>query len=293
MKKQHFKLLSLSLTMILLMSLTIGDVKAQGLKPASDPLNEALGIKRNSELDIEICDPTAGPFSLEITNPYFPLPVGQVWLFKGVEDGVNLRLRITVFNETEVVAGVTTRVVEEREWEDGELIEVSRNFFVQAQDGTVCYYGENVDIYENGQVVSHEGAWRAGEDDNLPGIIMPANPTEGMSYAQEVAPGIAEDRAEIVSIGETVTVPAGTFENTLHTRETTPLEPGNVSLKHYAPGVGLIVDSAFELVRVGSAANDDDGDNDNGNDDDGTDDDNSGDNDNDQDNEDESSNEGE
>jgi hypothetical protein len=268
MNKQYFKLFYLSLIVALLMSLTIGYVRAQALKPASDPLNKALVIKENSELDIGICDPSAGPFSLEITNPYFPLPVGQVWLLRGVEDGVNLRLRIRVLNETEDVAGVTTRVVEEREWEDGEIIEISRNFFVQAPDGTVCYYGEDVDIYENGQVVSHEGAWRAGEDDNLPGIIMPANPAEGMSYAQEVAPGIAEDQAEIVSIGETVTVPAGTFENTLFTRETTPLEPGSESLKYYAPGVGIIVDDVVELVRVGGNG-DNDNDNDNDNDGDG------------------------
>jgi hypothetical protein len=254
------------------MSLAVGFVKAQGLKPASD-FNEALVIKKNSDLDIGICDPDAGPFSLEITNPYFPLPVGKAWLLEGVEDGANLRLRIRVLNQTEVVAGVTTRVVEEREWEDGELIEVSRNFFVQAPDGTVCYYGEDVDIYENGQVVSHEGAWRAGEGDNLPGIIMPGNPAEGMTYPQEVAPGVAEDRAEIVSIGETVTVPAGTFENTLLTHETNPLEPGSESIKYYAPGVGLIVDDVFELVRMtgngGSDNDNDDGNGDNDNDNDG------------------------
>jgi hypothetical protein len=76
---------------------------------------------------------------------------------------------------------VTTRVVEEIEWEDsipfgtidaGEaLIERSLNYFAQTQDGTVCYFGEAVDIYENGVVVSHEGAWRADapDTDNGPG----------------------------------------------------------------------------------------------------------------------------
>ena len=191
MKKQHFKLFSLFLTVVLLMSLTAGYIRAQTLKPTSDPLSEPLAIKHHIELDIGICDPAAGPFSLQITNPYFPFPSGSVSVLKGVEDGTKLRLRITVLDETEVVAGVTTRVVEEKEWEDGQVIEISRNFFVQAPDGTVCYYGEDVDIYENGQVVSHEGAWRAGEGDNRPGIIMPANPAVGMTYAQEVAPGIS------------------------------------------------------------------------------------------------------
>lgn len=142
-------------------------------------------------------------------------------------------------------------MVEERHWEDGELVEVSRNFFVQAKNGTVCYYGEDVEIYEDGEVVAHDGAWRAGEGDNRPGIIMPANPAVGMTYAQEIAPGIAEDRAELVALGQTVTVPAGTFKNVLSVRETTPLEPGTESFEQYAPGVGLIVDNATVLVRIG------------------------------------------
>ena len=261
MKKQSFNLFSLALTVVLLLHLTVTYIKAQTLKPSSAPLAEPLAAKQNIELDIGICDPAAGPFSLKITNPYFPLAKRSVRLLKGVEDGAKLHLRITVLGKTEVVAGVKTRVVEEREWEDGELIEVSRNFFVQAPDGTMCYYGEDVDMYENGQVVSHEGAWRAGEGDNRPGIIMPANPAVGMTFVQEVAPGIAEDQAEIVSIGETVTVPAGTYQNTLFSRETTPLEPGSESFKRYAPGVGLIVDNMVELVRVVSD-NDDEGEDD-------------------------------
>ena len=84
-----------------------------------------------------------------------------------------------------------------------------------------------------------------------PGIIMPANPAVGMRYAQEVAPGISEDQAKIVALGETGTVPAGTYQNTLLIRETISLDPGVESFKRYAPGVGLIVDDVSELVRVG------------------------------------------
>ena len=202
----------------------------------------------NGFLDISVCDPANGPFSLAITNPWLPFSVGNQWILEGEEEGAALRLQITVLAETEEVAGVTTRVVEEREWEDDELIEVSRNFFVQAPDGTVCYYGEDVDIYEGGNIVSHNGAWRAG-DGNSPGIMMPADPQVGMRYKQEVAPGVAEDEAEIIAIGEPFMVPAGTFENTLLTSETTPLEPGAVSEKRYAFDTGLIVDDVVELTE--------------------------------------------
>ncbi len=201
----------------------------------------------NGELSIAVCAPDAGPFSLTIDNPFSPMSVGQQSILEGEEDGAAIRAEITVLDETEVVAGVTTRVVEEREFEDDELVEVSRNFFVQAQDSTVCYYGEDVEDFEDGEVVSNEGQWRAGEGDNQPGIFMPGEPAVGQTFAQEVAPGIAEDRAEIIALGETVTVPAGTFNNTLRLLEQNPLE-GEQGEKVFASGTGLIVDEDLELI---------------------------------------------
>lgn len=200
----------------------------------------------DGSISVAVCDPDAGPFSLTIDNEFFPLPVGHQLVLDGDDGGAALHLEITVLDETEVVAGVTTRVVEERESEDGELVEISRNFFAQAPDGTVCYFGEDVDIYEGGEIVSHDGAWRAGGD-NRPGIIMPAAPAVGDTYFQEVAPGVAEDHAEVVALGEPITVPAGTFDDTLETREGTPLEPGHFDTKVYVSGIGLVVDAAARL----------------------------------------------
>lgn len=202
------------------------------------------------DLDLAVCDPIAGTFSTTIDNPYLPYRVGSQWIYQGEDDGATLDLRITVLDETEVVAGVTTRVVEEREEEDGELVEISRNFFVQAADGTVCYFGEDVDIYEDEGVITHEGAWRA-EGENRPGIVMPGTPAVGMRYQQELAPGVALDRAEIVSMGTTVTVTAGTYTDTLSTEESSPLDSGTSS-KTYARDVGLIIDEPAELVSFSS-----------------------------------------
>ena len=195
-------------------------------------------------LDISVCHHTAGPFSATITNPYFPMTTGTRWTL----EGGNTRLEITALNETETVAGIPTRVVEERETEGGTLAEVSRNFFVQTQDGTVCYFGEDVDIYQGGVVVSHEGAWRAGTAGAIPGIFMPASPQQGMAFRQEVAPGVAEDRVVIEAVNETVTVPFGTFTQTVRFLETTPLEPGASSTKVYARNLGPIVDDVLRLT---------------------------------------------
>jgi len=195
-------------------------------------------------VDIAVCAPTAGPFTLSIDNPYLPLVPGTRLV---LEDG-GLRLEITVLDDSETVAGVTTRVIEERETDGGDLVEVSRNFFAQAPDGTVCYFGEDVDIYQGGAVVSHAGAWRAGVDGARPGIMMPASPAPGMAFRQEIAEGVAEDRAVIEAAGETVTVPAGTFTGTIRFLETTPLEPGSTSVKVFARNVGLIDDNGARLV---------------------------------------------
>ena len=206
----------------------------------------------DGELDISICAPSAAPFSTTIDNPFFPLPVGTKWVLEGEEEDdegeiVEIRVEITSLDEIEVVASVTTRVVEEREWEDDELVEVSRNFFVQTSDGTVCYYGEDVDDYEDGEIVGHEGAWRAGIDGALPGILIPGNPQVGQSFQQEFAPGVAEDRAVQVAAGETVEVELGTFTDTIRYEESSPLDIGT-SEKIYARGIGLIVDDVIERI---------------------------------------------
>jgi hypothetical protein len=220
-----------------------------------------LGAKASStQLDPAVeCAPNQS-FTLTIDNPYFPLPVGQQWVYLGKEQGETMGLRITVLDETERLysgrRAITTRVVEEVEWVDanangvideGEaLIEVSRNFFAQTQDGTVCYFGEEVDIYEDGEIVSHEGAWRADEPGNAPGIYMPAEPQPGMTFQQEVAPGVAEDTATILRF-ETVKVPAGTFTNAMTVRDFNPLD-GSRGTKVYAPGVGLVDDDGLKLI---------------------------------------------
>ena len=80
----------------------------------------------------------------------------------------------------------------------------------------------------------------------MPGIIL-----LGSRYQQEVAPPVAVDRAEIVSMTETVQTPAGTFTNCVKTDETTPLEPGKVESKWYANGIGLIQDDTLALVSSG------------------------------------------
>jgi hypothetical protein len=189
-------------------------------------------------------------------NPYFPLWPGLSLLLEGEEEDegetVELTVLLTVLSDTEIVDGVRTRVFEERESEDGELVEVSRNFAATCREtGDVWYFGEDVDIYEDGEVVSHDGAWRAGVDGSAPGILMPGTPLAGARFFQEMAPGVALDRAEIISVDETLEVPFGTFEDVVEAFDTNALVPEEEGdPKFYAPGLGLIKDEVIELTEV-------------------------------------------
>jgi hypothetical protein len=200
------------------------------------------------------CDPASGDFSTDIDNPFFPLPVGHQVILEGEEGSTHLLVRITSLDETETVAGVETRVVEEFESKDGTVVEISRNFFAQAADGTVCYFGEDVDIFDTGgNVTSNAGEWRAGEGENQPGIFMPPSLEVGLAFQQEIAPGVAEDQASVVAVGESTDVPAGTFDDTVTMEDGSPLD-GGTGTKVYARGIGLIVDGPARMTSYSSSS---------------------------------------
>ena len=180
-------------------------------------------------------------------NPYFVLEPGYVLELEG---GMT-HLTITVLKDTKTIAGVETRIVEERETESGKLVEVSRNFFaISKRTNSVFYFGEDVDMYDKaGKITSHEGSWTAGVGGATFGLAMPGEPLLKARYYQEIAPKLAMDRAEVVSLTETLQTPAGLFKDVLKTEETTPLEPLSHEAKYYARGIGLIQDGSLKLVR--------------------------------------------
>ncbi len=161
------------------------------------------------------------------------------------------KLTITVLDETEQIGNYTTRVVEEREERDGALYEVSRNFFaIDQETGDIFYFGEEVDFYKGGVVYDHSGAWRADDEGCNPGLLIMGNPVVGAKHYQELAPGKAMDRAEVLSLTETMETPAGTFTNCLKIEETSAIKAER-EFKTFAPGIGLIQDKKLLLTRYG------------------------------------------
>jgi len=214
--------------------LTVSTTSAQGMGKNSS-WKEEFGIEKCNLL------PTG-------RNPYFVLEPG----FQLVLEGDDTRLQITVLEETKTVDGVITRVVEEREWKDGKLHEVAKNYFAMCeQTKDVFYFGEDVDYYENDKVVKHDGSWLAGTKDSRAGLMMPGTPKVKMKYYQEIAPGVAMDRAEIVSLDETCETPAGTFSGCMKVKEGSAIELFVTEYKYHAPGIGLVRDEDLRLIKYG------------------------------------------
>lgn len=183
-------------------------------------------------------------------NPHFILEPGYyLVLEKGIE-----QVTISVLNSTKKVSEIETRVVEEKETKGGKLVEISRNYYaISKRTNSVYYFGEDVDMYANEKVVGHDGSWLSGVNGARFGLMMPGIILLRSRFYQELAPGSAMDRAEVVSMNEIVVTPAQRFTNCLKVEETTPLEPGNKEYKYYAPGIGLVQDGGLKLVRHGRA----------------------------------------
>ncbi|MEN7547137.1 hypothetical protein AAG747_04415 [Rapidithrix thailandica] len=190
-------------------------------------------------LDIEDLD--SDDFVTVIDNPYLSYTPGTTYTYTGVDDeGTAIMVVEEVTANVEVILGVNCTVVKASEYEDGELVEETLDWYAQDKNGNVWYFGEDSKEIEDGEVVSTEGSWRAGEDGAEPGIIMLAEPLPGLKYRQEFYEGEAEDRAEVIGFGFTITVPYGTFTDCLKTREHNPLEPDAIEYKYYAEGIGFI-----------------------------------------------------
>jgi len=223
-----------------IMALALGATVAAAAAPAGK-------VEANSAKFQDVFTVDKAKLSDTGAGTYFILIPGYKLTFQDGKD----TLIITVLDETKMVDGVKCRIVEERETKGGKLEEVSRNYFaIDKATGDACYFGEDVDMYDkDGKVTGHEGSWLSGAGGARFGMLVPGKPVVGARYQQEVAPKVAMDRAEVVSITETVTVPAGKFTNCLKTRESSGLESG-VEEKLYAPEVGLLKDGGFELAKI-------------------------------------------
>jgi len=195
----------------------------------------------------------ASNFSAKVTNPYFPLPMGTTLRYRGSDEGKPTSEVLTITHRVKTIVGAPCVVLRDKVYKEGHLEEDTTDWYSQAKDGTVWYFGEATRTLDSkGRTVSREGSWQAGVRGAKQGIFMPAHPKVGQSFQQEFYKGHAEDHFRIVDLRGSVKVPFRSFTNVMITRETTPLEPGVVDAKWYARGFGTVRE---KTLKGGSETN--------------------------------------
>ncbi len=198
-----------------------------------------------SVLGTAIYQPVLSPseFSPSVTNTYFPLIIGRKLIYEQVVGTDVERTEVLTEAGSQDINGFACRIVRDTVTLNGVFLEDTTDWYSQRNDGSVWYMGEiSLNYDEQGFLENLDGSWRFGFDRALPGIVMLANPMVGDAYRQEYLIGEAEDVARVISVGVTVSVPAGTFTNCIVTEDWVPLDPEAIEQKFYAPGVGLVLE---------------------------------------------------
>ena len=195
----------------------------------------------------------AADFGRPIDNPFMPLVPGTMRVYESqTTDGLE-HVEIRVTGDTKTILGVPCVVVEDTLRLDGVVNEQTKDWFTQDVAGNVWYFGESTTKLEDDGTWTDEGSWEGGVDGAMPGIAMEAHPAVGDIYRQEFSKGHAEDMAEVLSLTESASVPFGSFEGCIKTRDYTPLEPGPTKdeFKYYCSGVGevLTIEGASQELR--------------------------------------------
>ena len=210
-----------------------------GFSGKSDDSSDKRGNKGGKAYSPDI---NPADFTTNIDNKYFPLEPGTTFVYEGKTKEGTEHNEVTVTHDTRRIMGVECVVVRDKVFLNGGLIEDTFDWYTQDKKGNVWYFGEATKELQNGKVESTEGSWEAGVDGAKPGIIMQADPKVGETYRQEYYKGEAEDMAKVLSLDESATVPYGSFDHLLMTRDWNPLEPGVIEQKYYAPGIGNVLE---------------------------------------------------
>jgi hypothetical protein len=226
----------LTIAVVMMIGFSAGVVKA---KPFKVPIFDADNFGNPTTID----------------NTYLPLVQNTTFCYQSeTGDGTEIdNMIVTDCDKTITVDGKDIDVVVVRDTAtlitddnpEGMVVEDTFDWFAQDDDGNVWYFGE--DTLTCGEEPSSAGLWEAGKipsdgtDPAIPGIVMLAVPKTGVSYPQEQAAPVAEDMAKVLRLNAKVSVPFGDFKDCLKTKEWTPLSPGDIEHKYYAPDIGLVL----------------------------------------------------
>ena len=189
-----------------------------------------------------------------VTNSWFPLARGSVYVYDGQKDGKVARDVMTVTRRVKTITGIRAAVINDRLFLNGQLAERTTDWYAQDKRGTVWYLGEKTaELNAQGKVTSTEGSFLNGREGAKGGIFMPAHPAVGQSFQQEAFKDQAQDRFRILNLAASVATAAVSSRSAMLTEETTPLEPGVVDHKYYVQGIGTVSEQQVAGAPPGQA----------------------------------------
>ena len=206
---------------------------------AADAAEESKTDKKHNQSITSFTNPRA------INHPYLPLANLKEDILVGGKNALE-RVERTVHPEIHKTFRINGKELDsltviDKEFSSGKVIEITRDYFAQDDEGNVYYLGEDVDSYKDGKIVGHDGAWLQGEKGATAGFLLPAKLKLNRSFDSENVPNITTEKDRLISTNETVSVPAGRFSNCLVIEENT--SDGDVERKYFAPGVGCVKES--------------------------------------------------
>lgn len=203
------------------------------LDEAGNPLPlqpESLRVDRGTPV---FSNPTMG------TNPLFPVDQLTSYLQLGTVDGQPFRAEVTLLPTTRVITwrGQPVTVIESQymAFLGGRLHETAIDWYAQADDGSVWYFGEDVFNYADGVIADHDGTWQAGRDGPA-AMIMPGHPQVGNVYRPENICGVVFEEVVVTATGVTVSGPTGPVAGAIEVTELH--QDGQFEDKTFAPGYG-------------------------------------------------------
>ena len=174
-----------------------------------------------------------------VTNPLFPVSLQESVLMLGHVDGKPFRTEVTLLPEMRIIEWegqrVETLVSQYNAYLGGRIEEVAYDYYAQADDGSVWYFGEDVFDFRDGAIVVTEGTWLAGRDGPA-AMIMPGAPQIGDVYRTENAPGFVFEEVTVRSVDEQLDGPMGPIDGGLLAEELH--SDGTTEQKIFAPGYG-------------------------------------------------------
>jgi len=174
-----------------------------------------------------------------ITNPLFPILGQESVLQLGRVDGKPFRAEVALMPDTRIIVWegqqVETLVSQYAAFLDGRLHEVAYDYYAQADDGSVWYFGEDVFNFKGGAIINTHGTWIAGKDGPA-AMIMPADPRVGDVYRPENIPGFVFEEVTVQAVDQTFEGPFGPVQGGIVIDELHM--DGAREQKSFAPGYG-------------------------------------------------------